>query len=136
MKTYDDHTEEEQQSVAAEPVAMAYVAEAPHAQISLDSVWQMLHTLDTDSKRWLMEQLSDDVHRERDITTTKEYKAAMADVAAGRVTEWNSVDESFLFSPYPQTEEDWERIEREAEESGVATDEEVKRVFDRWRNVG
>lgn len=34
-----------------------------------------------------------------------------------------------------ETEDDWERIEREAEESGWASDADVQRVFDRWHSL-
>lgn len=34
-----------------------------------------------------------------------------------------------------ETEEDWERIEQEAEESGYATDAEVQNVMQRWLNL-
>lgn len=65
------------------------------AQLPLGSILLLLHNLDTESKLWLIDQLSEDVHDERKITQSAHYKAAMADVEAGRVTEWNSVDEMF-----------------------------------------
>lgn len=34
-----------------------------------------------------------------------------------------------------ETEEDWERIEQEAEERGYATDAEVQNVMKRWLNL-
>ena len=40
--------------------------------------------------------------------------------------------------PYPydhvETEDDWMRLEREAAASGVASEAEVSKVFDRWLN--
>lgn len=34
-----------------------------------------------------------------------------------------------------ESSEDWERITREAEASGIATDHEVEKVFQRWHNL-
>ena len=34
-----------------------------------------------------------------------------------------------------ESSEDWERIAREAEASGIASDYEVERVFQRWHNL-
>jgi len=54
--------------------------------------------------------------------------------AAGLESQNFLVGTPFTYD-HVETEEDWERIEREAEESGVATPVEVKTVFDRWLNL-
>ncbi len=44
------------------------------------------------------------------------------------------MDEPFKYDDV-ETETDWEQLECEAEKSGVATSQEVNKVFDRWLNL-
>ncbi|MBQ9363694.1 MAG: hypothetical protein IJT97_09815 [Bacteroidaceae bacterium] len=46
--------------IVSEPVAVAYVAEAPKAQIPLESVWSMLQAFDKDSRQWLRDRLNEE----------------------------------------------------------------------------
>lgn len=65
--------------------------------ISLTSVLDMLAVLTTEQKRWLAAHLQEQVAREEkfDVTKTQAYKEAMADVEAGRVTEYASAQDLF-----------------------------------------
>ncbi|MBQ6965592.1 MAG: hypothetical protein IJP82_07900 [Bacteroidaceae bacterium] len=73
----DKVQQEETASRVEEPVMDAYVAEAPKSQISLDGLWVMLHTLDVDSKRWLINRLSEDIKPTK--TLKAHHKHALSD---------------------------------------------------------
>ncbi len=84
---------EEAKSVAQEPVMDAYVAEAPKSQISLDGLWVMLHTLDTDSKRWLMNRLSEDIKPRKTIKVRHRHSLSDAELEAklSGLPSWDEV---------------------------------------------
>lgn len=44
------------------------------------------------------------------------------------------IDQPFEYDTV-ESSDDWERIAREAEASGIASDYEVERVFQRWHNL-
>ena len=91
----EDAQKPDEKMVANEPAMPMGIAATTMTQLPLQSIWALLHDLDTTSKLWLIDHLSKDVHKQHDITQTAHYKAAMEDVEAGRVTEWKSVDEMF-----------------------------------------
>ncbi len=67
---------------AGEPVADAYVAEAPNGQMSLDSVWMMLHTLDTRSKMWLRDRLDQEIEATDDLRSDQALETLLAGLPA------------------------------------------------------
>ena len=98
MKTTDyieDAQKPDEGMTANEPAVSTYAVGATMTRLPLQNIWALLHDLDITSKLWLIDHLSEDVHKQRDITKTAHYKEAMEDVKAGRVTEWKSVDEMF-----------------------------------------
>lgn len=80
---YMDKVQEPEASMkAGEPVADAYVAEAPNVQMSLDSVWMMLHTLDTRSKMWLRDRLDQEIEATDDLRSDQALEALLAGLPA------------------------------------------------------
>lgn len=86
MRKTVNYTEEVQKpeasTKAGEPVADAYVAEAPHVQMSLDSVWTMLHTLDARSKMWLRDRLDQEIEATGTLRSDQALEALLTGLPA------------------------------------------------------
>lgn len=70
----EDAAREEQHGKAAEPAGMA--SATPDIHIPLYSVWNMLRSLDTASKLWLIDRLNDDMQANQ---TTSQAHALLSD---------------------------------------------------------
>lgn len=94
----DKVQQEETASRVEEPVMDAYVAEAQKSQISLDGLWVMLHTLDVDSKRWLMNRLSEDIKPTKTLKAHHKHTLSDAELEAelSQFPSWEEVQHTDL----------------------------------------
>lgn len=92
---YDIQTET---AVASESTSQAYMQNNHQASLPLDDVYDMLHSLDNESKLWLIDRLNDDVQSDILGGWTKEALEEVVmmsekDFAEGRVISNEEVKE-------------------------------------------